>query len=97
VNRQTLMRGDDAAALPRCAEAQDRAGAAGEDAGVPARLPADPAVPDRVDAAVELVKVTVSGPAVDRRRSRADLEKLATGDDSMLSPCDLRDQARHGA
>ena len=33
VDRQALMRGDDAAALSRCPEAQDRAGAAGEDAG----------------------------------------------------------------
>jgi hypothetical protein len=33
MDRQTLMRGDDAAALSRCSEAQDRIGAAGEDAG----------------------------------------------------------------
>jgi len=54
-------------------------------------------VSDRVDAAVKLVKVAVSDPAVDRRRSHADLEKLATGDDPMLSPGDLRDQARQWA
>jgi hypothetical protein len=91
------MRGDDAAALSRCPEAQDRIGAAGEDAGEPAPLAGDPAVSDCINAAEKLVKMAVSGPAVDRRRSHADLAKLATGDDSMLPPADLCDQARHWA
>jgi hypothetical protein len=97
MDRLALMRGDDAAALSRCPEAQDRIGAAGEDAGEPAPLAADPAVSDCINAAEKLVKMAVSGPAVDRRRSHADLAKLATGDDSMLPPADLCDQARHWA
>jgi hypothetical protein len=51
----------------------------------PVPVEADPQVADRVDAAVEPMKVSGGYPSSDRSRRQADLEQLPAGNDSVLA------------
>ena len=65
---------EDAEQLTGRSVAEECAGAAGEDGGEPVALLGDPGVADRVDAAMDRVKVPFANQALDRIRAQSEVE-----------------------
>ncbi len=65
--------------------------AAGEDCGHPASLDAQAHVPDRVDAAMDAMKLSAAHPQGDGVLAQACADQLGEGRDAMLPRRDLGD------
>ncbi len=75
----------------RASMTEHRPVAAGEDRGHPAPLNAQPRVPDRVDAAMEAVKLPTAHPHGDGVLPQTGADQLGVGGDAMLPRRDLGD------
>ena len=97
VQGKPVAKGNDPAALTCRTETERRVRRAGKDRGHPSRLPADPPMPDRVDAPMKLVKMARADPEGDSRGGNPDVEQLRPRDDAMLAPRKIRDRMRQWA
>jgi hypothetical protein len=91
VDRQSLTRRQDSAALAGGAETQSRAGAARQDPRQPSRFLREPAVTDGIDASQQGVEVSSSHPKRNRRSGNADVQQLAPRHDPVLARRELGD------